>query len=138
MNVESVQFDFTPLGRNLKNKHRSAISGMTMTIYDSRFNLTTDVLQVLGNPEKISVSYNDQLESFLIFADENGMATDRKTNGGKTYRVGEVKTIMQNQNKCDFNTNFYRIQNGRKYGKYVLFSMSEIIEIKRGTRNGNN
>ena len=137
MEITNIAFDFSPIGRNSKSQRRSAVTGMTMTVYDSRFSLTTDVLETLGNPDKVSISYNAQLEAFAVFADENGMPVSRKGGGGKTYRIAEVKEILQ-KNGCDFFANFYRIQNGRKYGKYILFSMNDIIEIKREARNGIN
>ena len=137
MEISNMQFDFSPLGRNRKNQRRTAVDGMTMTVYDSRFNVTKDVLEALDNPEKISISYNDQLASFLIFADENGQNVARKSSGGKTFRVGDVKTILQ-QKGCDFFANFYRIENGRRYGRFVLFALEDLIEVKREVRNGIN
>ena len=138
MEISNIAFDFSPLGRNRKSQRRSAIVGMTMTVYDSRFNLTSDVLDALGNPEKISISYNDQLESFLVYANEEGMPVTRKNNGGKVFRVSDVKEILQNRKGCDFFSNFYRLSDGRRYGMYVLFSIEDIIEIKREARNGIN
>ena len=136
MNIDSIQFDFSPIGRNRKSINRSAITGLTMTVYDSRFSLTTDVLGSLGNPSHISVAYEPRLEAFLVFEDDDGYKVERASSGGKTYRCMEVKEILQNHKNCDFAQNFYRLQNGRRYGQYVIFSTDDMIEIKREVRNG--
>lgn len=136
MEISNIAFDFSPLGRNSKNKRRTAITGMTMTVYDSRFNLAADVLDAIGNPEKISISYNDQLEAFAVYADPDGMPVNRQSAGGKTYSRLAVKEVLENKG-CDFGASFYRLLYGKKYGRFVLFSITDIVEIKREARNGN-
>ena len=137
MTISNVMFDFTPKGRNHKNLRRALITGMTMTIYDSRFNLANDVLEALGNPSGISIVFEPQLEAFAVYADEDGhpVANHRS---GKQFSQREVRDILTEKYGCDFVTNYYRIENGRKYGKYVLFSPEDLFALAREKHNGNN
>lgn len=133
--ISNFEFDFTaPLGRNRKNQNRTAVTGMTMTVYDSRFSLTNEVLESLDNPKGISIYHSPDMEAFLIRADENGHPVS--THHGKQFSQIEVKKILQKEKGCDFKENFYRLQNGRKYGQFVVFSTDDMIEVKREVRNG--
>ena len=135
MTISNFEFDFTaPLGRNQKNQNRKAVTGMTMTVYDSRFSLTSEVLESLNNPQGISIYHSPELEAFLIRADENGHPVSTLT--GKQFSQIEVKEILQNEKGCDFRDNFYRLQNGRRYGQFVIFSTDDMIAVKREVRNG--
>ena len=136
MTIANIAFDFTPLGRNARNQSRTAVSGMTMTVYDTRFSVTDAVLNALDDPERISITYNPELESFLVFADEEGHLVGNRTGSGKQFSERDVRNILTEVKNCDFVTNFYRIQNGRRFGKFVLFSTDDLIEIRREERNG--
>ena len=136
--IENLQLDFNPFGRNRKNINRAAITGMTLTVYDSRWSVTSDVLEALNNPKTIGILYEPALEAFMVGVDPEGPTTERKNGSGKQFSDKRVKADLIKAKGCDFNANFYRLVHGRRYGKFVLFSTDDMIEVKRETRNGSN
>ena len=135
MNAPMFDFNNTLGTRNSVSQHRAAVSGMTMTIYDSRFALTNSVLDALDNPEKIDIIYEEKLKAFCIFADPEGMAVRKGATSTKQFSARAVKKILQD-NGYDFTDNFYRATDGRRYGECVLFSTENLIAVKREVRNG--
>lgn len=137
MSFGEMQFEFTPLGRNKTSLNGAAIKGLTMTVYDSRFGITDEVLASLDDPEGISVLWIDRLKAFGIYSDPDGMPTRRTDRRNcKQYSCVEVKNTLEKVKDCDFQQNFYRLTNGRKYGELVLFSADDLIAIKREARDG--
>ena len=135
--MENAKFEFEPLGRNRKSVNRAPILGMALTIYDARYALTDKVLEALDNPETISVAYIDKMKSFIVYADPEGTdsACDTKRNQFCNKEVREqLKTVMD----VDFSKYYYRINNGHHFGDCVLFCTSDLVEVERKTRNGNN
>ena len=137
--ISSPMLEFNPLGRNRKSLNRAAVTGMTMTIYDTRFNVTNDVLEALGNPDRISIAFESDLGDFMICADPEGLRARKGASSSKQFSVKEVRDILQKQCGCDFAENFYRITNGQLHRKYVLFNIdTNLVAVKREVRNGNN
>jgi len=127
-------FNYQPLGRAAKSCNRAPITGMTLTVYDSRYAVTEDILEALGNPERISIAYDPRFEAFAICADPEGDIS-KKT---KQFSNKAVRDTLASVKSCDFTENFYRITNGRRFGKFVLFSTDDLVEVKKVVRNGNN
>ena len=134
MNAPMFDFD-NPLGsRNRQSVHRSAIDGMTMTVYDSRFSVTNNVLEALDCPDRINIIYNDFLDAFIIYADPDGMAV-RKSGTSKQFNAKNVKKVLIDRG-YDFSESFFRSTDGRRYGKGIVFSAESMIAVKREVRNG--
>ena len=133
--MENLKLDFNPLGRNRKNINRAPVSGMTLTVYDSRYSVTKEVLEALDNPERIGIGWNAFLDSFAVYADPDG---DKVAFGdsGKQISNKAVRDTLTQKKNCDFVKNFYRIVDGRLYGQAVLFRTADLVEIERMVRNG--
>ena len=128
--MKNLKFDFVPMGRNSNSRKRSPITGMTLTVYEKHCAITNEVLDALGNPDAIGISYQPDFSAFLVFPDPNGIPVSM-TRSRNQFSLLEIKDTIKSLTKYDDKTCFVRLVDGRKYGKYVLFSTENIIKVAR-------
>ena len=129
MENENLKFDFEPLRRNSKSQRRAPVLGMTLTVYDATYMITDSVAEALDKPERISVAHIEMMNALAIYADPEGDSiVGRKRNQASNPCVRDV---LKNAG-CDFSKAYFRINNGIRLGRCVVFPLANLIEVERG------
>ena len=130
MENENLKFEFEPLRRNRKSQRRAPVLGMTLTVYDACYMITESVAEALDKPERISVAFIDLLNSLAIYADPDGDSiVGKKRNQTSNVAVRDVLKAAG----CDFSKSYFRINNGIHLGRCVVFPLTNIVEVERGS-----
>ena len=131
--METLLFDFEPFKKRGGHSGWKRLTGVTMTVYSNHVGLTKELLDLLGNPEYVTVGYIKNLNMIGIIADPDGMkvSTGRTRNqiGGK-----EIRECVKAHYPYDENKYFVRLTKGMKAGDYVIFSFDNVELVERHDR----